>query len=173
MSETIIFFLKANYEWVFSGIGATIVSGFLGLFFLKRRAKGAVQKTSGNRFNNCNINILQNSKMEVVEAPRKNSKSRAQLQARIVQYGYNNDGLMITNNGDSEARNIVLRLDGQLFEDHCASVKGEKTIKRIGAYSDAKMLLLADDNCCPPWEIEISWEDDSGEIGNYRSTLTF
>jgi len=35
------------------------------------------------------------------------------------------------------------------------------------------MLLALTLGCAPPFEMEISWDDDSGEAGHYQTTLTF
>jgi hypothetical protein len=81
--------------------------------------------------------------------------------------------LIIENIGDSEARNIILLMDGKPFEDHPVSVEGNGTINVIGAHSYAKKLLALTLSRRPPFKLEISWEDNSGESGHYRTTLTF
>ncbi len=104
------------------------------------------------------------------EAAQRKAASKAQLRARIVQDG--RDLLMITNDGESEARNIVLKLDGQPFKDHCASYRNDWEAKIIDAHSEATSPIAPCDECAPPWKIEIFWEDDSGEPEYHRHTLT-
>jgi len=107
------------------------------------------------------------------EEDRNKLAQKAQLQARIVKYGHNSHRLLIINNGEGEARNIGLKMDAKPFDDHFASVRNDSPAKIIGPHSEATCLLHIADECAPPWKIEISWEDDSGEPGHYKSTLTF
>ena len=107
------------------------------------------------------------------EHERKKVASKAQLQAAIVDYGQRNYRLVIENTGDCEARHIKLQMDGKPFDDHCAAVNGDGKVDRIGPRSYATRLLALTMKCAPPFQFEASWEDDSGDVGHYQTTLTF
>jgi len=109
---------------------------------------------------------------EAKEYERKKATSKAKLQAAIVDYGQRNHRLAIENTGDCEARNVEIKMDGQPFDEHQAAVSGEGKISRIGPHSQATRLLALTMGCAPPFECEISWEDDSNEVGHYQTTLT-
>lgn len=110
---------------------------------------------------------------EIREQERNKTIKKAQLSACIEEYGRNNHRLFIVNEGNAEARNIHLKMDGETFEKHRAALRGEGEINCIGAHSSATKLLALSMGCAPPFDLEIFWDDDSGEQGNYRTTLTF
>jgi len=110
---------------------------------------------------------------EVREQERKKAAVKAYLSARIEDYGQRNYRLVVENTGDGEARNVNLKMDGKPFDEHRAAVSGDEKISCIGARSHATMLLALTLGCAPPFEMEISWDDDSGEAGHYQTTLTF
>lgn len=119
---------------------------------------------------------LQKRLVEIEEArdqERKKTIKKAQLSAHIEEYGRNNHRLVVENAGNAEARNINLTMDGKPFDEHQAAVSGEGKISRIGAHSQATRLLALTMRCAPPFELEIAWDDDSGEKGSYQTTLTF
>jgi len=109
---------------------------------------------------------------EAKEYERKKVTSQARLQAAIVDHGQHNYRLVIENAGDCEARNVELKMDGQPFDDHQAAVSSDGKINHIGPHSQATRLLALTMGCAPPFECEISWEDDSNEVGHYQTTLT-
>ena len=82
------------------------------------------------------------------------------------------DVLVIRNEGQCEARNITVLMDSMLIMEHPAIPNGSTEIKYVGANSTAGYDLALSMQTSPPFEIEITWEDDSGEEGNYHTTLT-
>lgn len=83
------------------------------------------------------------------------------------------DVIVIRNNGLCEARDVEVRLDDKPLLEHPAIKKDEKEIKHINAnYSISYNLYLNHRGGIRPRECEISWEDDSGVTGNYKTTLT-
>lgn len=107
------------------------------------------------------------------ELDRKKAASKAQLRATLENYGQHNYRLVIENIGNCEARNIVLQMDGKLFADHPAAMENEGPIRSIGPHTRVTKLLAITMGCAPPFELDITWEDDSGEPRHYRTTLTF
>lgn len=119
---------------------------------------------------------LQKRLLEIEETrdrERKRIALKANLTARIENYGQSSYRLVVENTGNGEARNIVLKMDGKPFNDHGAAVTGDGDINRIGARSFATRLLGLTMACAPPFELEVSWDDDSCEVGHYQTTLTF
>ena len=110
---------------------------------------------------------------ELRDKERKMTASKAQLRAKIDRSNKMSEKLLIENIGNSEARNINIIMDGKPFDEHKAAVSGDGQINYIGAHSQATRLLAMTFACAPPFELEISWEDDSGEPGRYKTTLTF
>ncbi len=109
---------------------------------------------------------------EAKEYERRKATSKARLQAAIVDHGQRNYRLVIENTGDCEARNVELKMDGEPFDEHQAAVNGDGKVSHIGPHSQATQLLALTLQCSPPFEFEASWEDDSGETGHYKTTLT-
>ncbi len=110
---------------------------------------------------------------ETRENDRKRATSKAQLRAVIEEHGNHNYRLVIENTGDSEARNITLKMDGKPINEHPSSLVGDHDISQIGSHSRATRLLGLTLTCSPPFDFEASWEDESREVGLYRTTLTF
>lgn len=80
--------------------------------------------------------------------------------------------LVIENRGEAEARDIRLRLDGRPFREHCAGLADFKDPQRLGPGSPLRYQLALAFECVPPFNLELSWRDDSGEPGSYQTTLT-
>jgi len=83
------------------------------------------------------------------------------------------DVLVIQNEGLCEARNVEVRLDDKPIMEHPAISKRSKEIKFINSNSsiiyDLDLNMRGGDR---PRECEISWQDDSGIEGHYKTTLT-
>ncbi len=108
------------------------------------------------------------------EADRKRRALKAELQARIVKDERNNDWLEINNRGEAAATEVDVRLDGIPVADHPGvGVQQDELVQMIGPHSNARYLLILTMQECPPYEIAITWQDRSGEPGEYRTTLTF
>ena len=78
---------------------------------------------------------------EIREQERNKTIKKAQLSARIEEFGQNSHRLLITNSGNAEARNIHFIMDGEPFVKHQAAFSGERELSCIGAHSSATMLL--------------------------------
>jgi hypothetical protein len=149
----------------FISLGIAIISVVAAIFF-GFRGQILVKKNT----------ILQKRLVEIEEArelERKKATSQGQLTARIQNYGQYNYRLLIENSGDAAAHDINLIMDGKPFDQHPAAVNGDGEITSIGPHSQATRLLAITMGCAPPFELEISWVDDSGEMGHYQTTLTF
>ncbi len=109
---------------------------------------------------------------EAREKDRLAEKNKANLAAQIAQ---NRDGrpvLRILNNGFAEARNIKVVLDNKPVLEHDGIFKNQKEICQVGPQSSFQYLQFLCDQLDPPNEVKITWEDDSGEPGEYSTTLT-
>lgn len=109
------------------------------------------------------------------ELDRKVRAKRAQLVARIVKRGERDAyWLEIENTGDAEARSLSFVLGELTPETHPAlRMRPEDLVRQIGPHSKVAQLLILTFGEHPPYEFRATWEDDSGEPREYRTTLTF
>jgi heme exporter protein D len=107
------------------------------------------------------------------EADRLEKSKAAELSAEIRPTSRGSDRLFITNSGECEARNVEVRIGNKPLAEHPAAVKGEEIPKLIGPGSSVSCLLAFSFGCGPPFELEITWDDDSGKGKHYRTTLTW
>jgi len=118
---------------------------------------------------------------EVREKDRLAEKNKANLTAKIIKEALPRSGsikidtnyyLQIENKGSSEARDVKVVLDGKPLLEHPTILKNIEEITQVGPNTDFRYLLVLSMQGRPPSNIEIEWEDDSGEPGNYSTTLT-
>ena len=81
--------------------------------------------------------------------------------------------LCLVNSGTAAARNVRVMLGGKPLSEHPAAVPGDDMPTHVGPKSEVSCLLALTSGCCPPFDIEVRWEDDSGSDRSYRGTLTF
>ena len=68
--------------------------------------------------------------------------------------------LYLINHGKAEARNIRIKLDGTPLAEHCAAVQSDRMPAFLGPGAECSVLLAISSGCVPPFEIEITWDDD-------------
>jgi hypothetical protein len=128
---------------------------------------------------------IEKKQLEIEEAREKDrltEKQKAYLTAKIVSEPLPSlDGrrqttrhlLRIDNTGLAQARNIKVLLDGKSLLEHPAILKGNGEVTKIGPRSFIQYLLVLCDEVYPPFDLEVTWSDDSGgEPGFYQTTLT-
>lgn len=105
---------------------------------------------------------------------QQNLAHRACLVAQLVHGKGNNDyRLRIENKSAIEARDITVLLDGKPILEHPAIPQGiGGEIRQVGPWSYFQYLLAISFQTHPPFEVNITWTDDSGEPGSYRTTVT-
>jgi hypothetical protein len=81
--------------------------------------------------------------------------------------------MYLVNDGESQARNVSVIFEGIPVEEHCSAVQGSQLPCDVGPRSEVSCLLAFSHQCAPPFPIELSWDDDSGEPGSYQGTITF
>lgn len=112
-----------------------------------------------------------------IEQSREHAKLMQSLQAVIRTELRQTDGgnyrLFIVNTGQGTARNIAIALDGKPLLEHEAIPRGEQEAKAIGPESEISYCMATHMQCAPPFELEATWDDDSGQQGRYGTTLTF
>lgn len=118
---------------------------------------------------------------EAREKDRLAEKKKANLTAKITKEELRRSStsriywqyhLVVENKGLSEARDIEIILAGKPILEHPAIPQGTDEITRVGPNSSIQYLLAPSMGNYPPFDIEITWEDDSGEVGEYSTTLT-
>jgi len=106
------------------------------------------------------------------EQERQNKKFSAQLRPELRRDG-KSKRLVIKNHGDTEARNVRVIMDGKPLAEHKTSLSNDHMPELVGAHSEISCLLAISMDNAPPFDIEIKWDDDSGNNKEYRTTLTF
>lgn len=118
---------------------------------------------------------------EAREEDRLAEKQKANLTAEIITKESPRSGsikidrkcyLQIENKGLGEARNIKLVLDNKPVMEHPGISKPQSEVKRVGPESKFRHELAVTGGPNVPSYVEITWEDDSGELGFYGTTLT-
>lgn len=118
----------------------------------------------------------------VREADRIKASQRARLVASIVKEIENwththvrqprtDYFLRIANEGAAEARNVRLLLDHKPAEGHAFILKGDDQITHLGPGADARLILAVTFGAARTIAVELSWQDDSGEMGRWGSQL--
>jgi len=105
---------------------------------------------------------------------QQNLTYRACLVAQLVHGKSNHDyRLRIENKSAIEARDITVLLDGKPILEHPAVPQGiGGEIRQVGPWSYFQYVLAISFQTHPPFEVNITWTDDSGEPGSYRTTIT-
>lgn len=107
------------------------------------------------------------------ERERRLDSLQANLHAEFRDLGDGSQRLYLFNRGAAEARDVRVRLNGTLLEEHCAGVRGVSMPSFIGAGAEVSYLLGISHQCAPPFQCEVLWDDDSGSDRSYRTTLTW
>jgi len=116
---------------------------------------------------------------EARERDRLRLMRKAHLTAEIVQElltrgqrtAYQHS-LRVHNTGNAEARDIAILLDGKPLLEHPTILKGTNEIRQLGPRSHFRYRLVLSMQARPPSEVVITWSDNSGETGSYRTALT-
>ena len=118
---------------------------------------------------------------EVREKDRLAEKNKANLTAKITKEELRRSSthriswqhhLVVENKGVCGASNIKIILAGKPILEHPAVPQGTDEVTKVGPDSHIQYLLALSSGNYPPFDIEITWEDDSGEPGKYGTTLT-
>ncbi len=80
------------------------------------------------------------------------------------------DLLRVYNDGEAEARNVKVQLQGERAPK-ILGVTDQGVY--IGPGSHVQYPLVINFGMSPPWDLEITWVDDSGGPNMYRTSLTF
>jgi hypothetical protein len=97
---------------------------------------------------------------------------RAKLTAYLQKTGRSNFHIVIRNDGESLARDVIIMLDGKPLLEHPVIPQGEQEVSKIGPHSEVKYIAAVHFGCAPPFDIAIQWHDEAGEGGKYETTLT-
>lgn len=80
--------------------------------------------------------------------------------------------LRIHNTGLAQARNIKVLLGGKSLLEHPAILQNTVEVSEVGPKSPIQYVLVLSSATYPPFDLEITWSDDSKEPGFYQTTLT-
>jgi hypothetical protein len=108
---------------------------------------------------------------EARERDRQVAATKARISAGIEKRG-NSDRLVIRNSGPVVAENVSALLDRTPLLQHPAIPGGEQEKRRIGPNSEISYLMALNFQTHPPFDLQITWTDASGEPGSYGTTLS-
>ena len=109
---------------------------------------------------------------EAREQDRAIQSRKANLKAELRKDERNSYHLVIKNSGQGTARNVKATLDGKRISEHRAIASSDQEITLIGPGSEILYTVGITFDCSPPFKFKVTWEDDSGEPGEYETTLT-
>jgi hypothetical protein len=117
------------------------------------------------------------SRMVQIEEERDRAAEQAARKANVRAGLVNTDRgfyiLVVRNDGPGTARNIALLLDGAPASKHPAALSGPlpDSIDELHPSAEGKFSLVATLGTQFPSVVEMTWEDDSGKPGVFRSHL--
>jgi hypothetical protein len=100
---------------------------------------------------------------------------KAVLVARLVTEDRGNHEahfLVIENRGEATARQVRGSLDGTRFREHRVWWEDPPDDLQLKPGSAVRFVLAISNECPPPFELDLTWTDDSGQPGHYQTTLT-
>lgn len=96
------------------------------------------------------------------------------LDSYVTSQGQKGWRLRLLNVGSAPAVDIAVSLDGHPIDDIGPVLKDMPTSEMvIGPGNSCTWPLAICRGFRPPWQAEVTWSDESGELGQYRTTLTF
>jgi len=151
-------------------MGAILVS-LLSIYFSFRANKKSLTLQKEQTEMQKRITQIEESR----ERERAIQSQKACLKAELREVERNNHRyhcLVIENSGQGTARNVKATLDGKPILEHPAIASGQQEIILIGPDSEISYIAVITLDCSPPFEFKVTWEDGSGEPGEYETTLT-
>lgn len=147
--------------WIISGL--SLVVAVIALIISWRTQKRQVEIEEAREQDR----LTEKNKANLTAKFTKEESSRSRT-SRIYRKCY----LVVENKGLSEARNIKLVLDNKPVMEHPGILKTQDEVKEVGPKSNFHYELAVTGGPKVPSKVEITWEDDSGEPGEYSTTLT-
>lgn len=81
---------------------------------------------------------------------------------------------MITNEGAAQARAVQVTVDGQPIVEHERMLVTPDEVERVlGPGGRVRYKTLITFGAPPVFDVLVSWEDDSGELGLWHSQLSW
>jgi hypothetical protein len=105
------------------------------------------------------------------ERDRITSNARARVSGAIIREGSSDWSLAITNEGPSQAREVVVLLNGAAVGESDDIIGTDKPVRLLGPGASVRYRLLVYMGSADHFRVDISWEDDSGEPGSWSSEL--
>jgi hypothetical protein len=105
------------------------------------------------------------------ERDRVTESQSAKLRAWVDRAGRTERQIVI-NEGQSEARAVKTLLDGLPIVGHPLVPQGVEEVTHLGPGAHAEYLLAVSMGAPATVQIEVEWEDDTGEPGRWRSQLS-
>lgn len=168
--ECLIMFLDAWVAVVASvALAVSIVSGIVTYIIASRQSDNQKRQ---NEFQE-RQNELQ-ERMLALESSRERQRihqgKRAAVRAEVVRIGHDRR-LRLSNEGAAVARNIKVDLDGKLMQEHAWMLRNDDVVSILGPTAEAMNIIVLTQQSPMKAHIRITWDDESGEPGEWESEL--
>ncbi len=147
-------------------VGIILAAGSLFIALLAYHKSGQAQ----DRANSIQAQLLKIEEQREAEALQRTQT--ASLRPALRKVSNTTYRLYLRNVGVSEARNVKVLINGIPLDNHPAAVSGDQLASLIGPNTEVSCLFNVL-HCQPPFGIEIAWEDNSGQLGLFRGTISF
>lgn len=147
-------------EAAWAGVIVSLVSLVVAIFAFRKSVQASDEANSFQQ------------RLVEIEEHREKDRLSANLRAELrkTERSYR---LYLINDGAVEATNVSVKMDGDQLKDHPAGSASKDLGSVIGPSSEISCMLMVHRGCMPPFDIELTWNDDSGQQRSYKSTLTF
>jgi hypothetical protein len=167
--------MKALLEWLSNSGAAVLVSSLLSIgaiilsLLAHRTSRKALRIEEARERDRVTLSRRAVLVASIMTEDRDAVGTAARMGVGIMRWNY----LVVENPGDAEAREIEVVLDGKPFRNHPVAPKDHQDVRRVGEKSFFRYRLQIRHETKPPFDLELTWQDDSGEPGRYRTTLTY
>ena len=110
-----------------------------------------------------------------IEKARERDRIKESKKAKITVHRIEDarhSKLLVKNEGEAEAREITMKMDGKPVLEHEIIPEGETEKRFLGPKSHFHYIMTPILAKRSVIDIEITWQDDSDEQGNYRTTIS-
>lgn len=108
---------------------------------------------------------------EIRERDRQKEMRKANLTAELVEEN-KRILLRISNKGPADACEIKVRLNNEPLFKSPLLMYGQSECSQLGPSSNFDYILMLIPGTCIQHKVTITWSDDSGKPGSYKTTLT-
>lgn len=142
------------------------------------KAAEALAKETQSQFLEVKRQLLDIQQRQLlIEERREKEKAvvqkRASLRSELVKQASGSYQFVTRNIGEADARSVKFYLDNVPLEKHECLLDKKAAPSAIPSKSKAQCLLCFDSQCAPPFNLRMTWEDDSEQPGVLEMILNW